>query len=289
MVDELFTDLDVGFTTQDIDVCHRIGTKRDGQGRPRPTIAKFVTLQQKQSIFKNISRLKNSQKWASTYINDDLSPEDQRRQRDIRTLVKHCKAKSHVCKQSGMAMVLDNVWYGPTWESLNQLPTGLRMEDAMVVEVQNGIAFQGQHVYLSNLYPVDIQHEGKVYHSAEALFQSQRAGVCGDPGLAAKLSRMTDSWQVKNEAKGIKSNPQWEEKQLDVMRSVISSKFDQNNAIREKLINLKGDIFYEATKDPYWGCGHFREQRQLINRQSAAGHNYLGALLMEYRDQACAK
>jgi ribA/ribD-fused uncharacterized protein len=69
----------------------------------------------------------------------------------------------------------------------------------------------------------------------------------------------------------------WEEVKLDIMREIIKLKFDQNESLSTLLRNTGNATLVEnAPWDNYWGNGRGKD-----------GQNWLGRILMEYRDNRC--
>ena len=61
-------------------------------------------------------------------------------------------------------------------------------------------------------------------------------------------------------------------------------KFDQNDSLRDKLLNTKG-FLYEATKaDMDFACGFTLSQIKDISKKNITGKNILGEILWDYRD-----
>lgn len=74
-------------------------------------------------------------------------------------------------------------------------------------------------------------------------------------------------------AQGVQMFPAWNNVRDDVMRFVVTAKFQQNKDIQSKLIATKHAKLVEHTsKDRYWGDGG-----------DGTGHNMLGNILMEVR------
>ena len=72
------------------------------------------------------------------------------------------------------------------------------------------------------------------------------------------------------------------------MRKIVASKFDQNDNLRDRLINTKGCL-YEATKaDLDFACGFTLSQAKEIKKDNLKGKNKLGEILCEYRDNIVA-
>ena len=80
--------------------------------------------------------------------------------------------------------------------------------------------------------------------------------------------------------KQIKATVEWENSKLKTTKNVVSLKFDQNNAIREKLLSTTGNL-YEATLDKFYGCGFSLAQCHMISQANVKCGNNLGRILRE--------
>ena len=70
-------------------------------------------------------------------------------QRDLRCLAASAKSKGLNAQQKGKALILEGQRY--TYSEINDLPHGISLENAKLVKTADGVAFQGEYAYLSNL------------------------------------------------------------------------------------------------------------------------------------------
>lgn len=76
------------------------------------------------------------------------------------------------------------------------------------------------------------------------------------------------------EHKGLPIRDDWDQVKLDVMRTAIRAKFEQNQTLSQMLIATgKAELMEDSPYDTYWGIG-----------RNGGGQNHLGKLLMELRD-----
>jgi hypothetical protein len=134
--------------------------------------------------------------------------------------------------------------------------------------------FRFEYSFLSNFYSVNILYKGIMYPSAEHCFQACKTSSSinkirisheESPAMAKKLGRMYM----------LRSN--WERIKDRVMLTIIRKKFEQNEDLLKKLIELKGVRLVEGNTwhDNYWGnctCWGCRKIK---------GKNKLGKMLME--------
>ena len=83
------------------------------------------------------------------------------------------------------AIVVDGIRY--KHHEISKLPHELSMENAKIIEVEDGHAFQSEHAYLSSLYEVEIEFNNKKHRSAEHAFHFSRADENNQPEMAALI------------------------------------------------------------------------------------------------------
>ena len=98
-VDDMLSDMATNFRSDELSAAYRLGSKTGG--RMRPIIVKFASSAQKGNYFKNISKLQNKSKWAKVFVNDDLSPRDQNKQRELRSLATYARIQGKRAKMTG--------------------------------------------------------------------------------------------------------------------------------------------------------------------------------------------
>ena len=131
--------------------------------------------------------------------------------------------------------------------------------------------FRGDYYFLSNFYKTPVEYEGVTYPSAENAYQAAKCAREEDRKKFVDLSPA----EAKRLGKQVELRPDWESVKVDVMRDVVSVKFDSNEVLRTKLIESDGMNLVEGNTwgDTYWG----------IDLASGEGSNHLGEILMEKR------
>ena len=158
-------------------------------------------------------------------------------------------------------MIIEGVRYPP--RDFPALPHGLSLEAAKTVQVTGGLAFQGHHSYLSNMYITPVPYSGNTFDSAESAYQCTCAKFHGNKALAAQIQVVQDPYAAKKLSQKIQCNAEWNAKKISIMRDIVKAKFDANDTIRDKLLQTKGRL-YEATTDRVSGCGFTLGQRDQI-------------------------
>ena len=192
------------------------------------------------------------------------------------------KEKSIDIKLRGSSVIIDGIKYGH--KDIHTLPKGLSIEEIKIVATKDGIAFQSHHAYLSNMYPCKIIYEGLEYKSSEHLYFSEMARHHSKLDLAEEIRNTKDGYTAKRAAKKTIIAEDWEQAKQKIMKKVIHLKFDQNPALKDKLLATKG-FLYEATKGDSFLCGLSLPQAKDIDQASITKENQLGKILMEYRDE----
>jgi ribA/ribD-fused uncharacterized protein len=97
----------------------------------------------------------------------------------------------------------------------------------------------------------------------------------------------TSAIQIKKYGRQVKNYDEkiWNDLRYQIMVNALHLKFSQNNIIKEKLLETKNKILYEASKnDKIWGIGYSVQDAILLNKNTY-GQNLLGKALMEVRDK----
>jgi ribA/ribD-fused uncharacterized protein len=140
-------------------------------------------------------------------------------------------------------------------------------------------SFQGAYEFLSNFSEYQVTIGGMVFPTAEHAFQ------------CAKCIEDDDFWWVLGQdspgrakraagpkglnGRKISLRPDWDEAKIEVMRQIIKAKFEQNQEIREGLLETGSQKLIEGNtwNDRFWG------------RVDGDGENWLGRILMDEREQ----
>ena len=85
----------------------------------------------------------------------------------------------------GGALIVDNKKY--SYSEIANLPEGITMENAKLVSVDDGMAFQGHFAFPSNMYPCEIDHNGHKFHCSEQVYWYDIVGATGNKRIQAKL------------------------------------------------------------------------------------------------------
>ena len=131
--------------------------------------------------------------------------------------------------------------------------------------------FRGAYRFLSNFYDAPVTYLGVTYANNEAAFQAQK---CTDNTVKAMFAKLNPS-EAKRLGRNVQLRPDWETVKYDIMYEVCKAKFEQNDDLREMLLDT-GDAYLEegnTWNDRCWGTCR------------GVGENHLGKILMRIRDE----
>ena len=150
-IDLLFEDLGLDFGTACCDYIYRMGQRKQTTGRPRPIFVAFPYMRLKNQVLRNAYKLKDNQGRKFTYLSEDITPEQQTKRRDLRCLHTYAKSAGLDSKLRSDSIIVDCKRY--THDDIDKLPDEITLENAKVVQVANGYAFQ--ILVTTNLFILD--------------------------------------------------------------------------------------------------------------------------------------
>lgn len=143
-------------------------------------------------------------------------------------------------------------------------------------------SFTGRWRFLSNFYPVTIEHQGIKYPSVEHYYVAMK--IKNDQQIDGRyityidcremIAKMTDPSKVKQFGKILKLRKDWDDVKLDVMLWGIREKF-KNEDLRQLLAETGDEELVEGNwwGDKFWGVSN------------GEGENHLGKILMKVREE----
>lgn len=269
----------------DIDYCYRIGAPLTGNQfnkKPRPILVKLLREEHQRYIYRNRNVLRQTESYASVFINEDLPQIIMKRRADVRSVYLNAKEKGHDVKMIGTKVIVDNVPY--THKHLEILPLGLKLSDSKIVKVKGGLAFATANAYLSNFFKCNLRYNGMVFDSSERAYQYERCNRLGAPEIAQQVLDARGASECKHASGYIKSNDKWDAQKRDIMREIVLEKFSQNEDLLDSLLSTGTKTLIEATTDKYWGAAAVIGSK-LLKNGSWKGRNELGLILSEVREE----
>lgn len=134
-------------------------------------------------------------------------------------------------------------------------------------------SFTGKYRFLSNFYPAQFVYMGYRWPTAEHAYQAHK---CIDEEVWNHFAYGNISaGESKRLGSEIPLKPYWEKEKVNVMRGIVTAKFEQNDYLMDMLLATKGCELIEGNTwgDTFWG------QCPL-----GKGRNELGKILMGIRD-----
>jgi len=129
--------------------------------------------------------------------------------------------------------------------------------------------FSGKYSFLSNFFIQDIEWNGKIYQSAEHLFQSLKTL---NKEESEKIRQSTSPRKAKKMGRQATLRPLWDEIKFAAMYTVVLEKFSSPQ-LKKMLLGTGEEELIEGNDygDIYWGVCN------------GIGINCLGRILMEIR------
>ena len=281
---KLLSDLGVSNVNENVVTAFRLGTINKAHSRPRPRSILVKLSQQgfKYDIYKNVKHLKDLDEGKGVFIKDDLPQEVSKQRQELRCVAAAARDRGHEAMVRGGAIIVDNKKY--SYAEITDLPEGITMENAKLVAVDDGMAFQSHFAFPSNMYSCEIDHDGHKFNCSEQVYWYDIAGAAGNKRMQAKLRDVKNDYEAKREGEIIKLTEQVIQQKEPIMAKAIEKKFRQNPALRQKLMDLKGNL-YEATNDTLFGTGLSITQKDKIGKPGMPGATKLGNQLMDLRGQ----
>ena len=133
-------------------------------------------------------------------------------------------------------------------------------------------SFSGEYRFLSNFWIAPVEYEGIVYPSSEHAYQAAKTL---NKDLRGAFAEITSPAEVKRLGQTIAMRHDWDDVKINVMRDIVTAKFEQNPELMKMLMATKGHDLIEGNTwgDTFWGeC------------PIGKGRNELGKILMSIRD-----
>ncbi len=133
-------------------------------------------------------------------------------------------------------------------------------------------SFKDEYAFLSNFHPSPIIVVGIEYPTVEHAYQAAKTR---DADLKRQIASIPTPGRAKRFGRKLELRAGWEAFKIDVMRTLIQAKFDQHPDLEDMLDKTYPAQLIEGNNwgDTFWGVCRGK------------GENWLGRLLMEYRDR----
>lgn len=275
--------IDPAFNKNSIETAYRMGKGNDIKSKGRVLIVKFKSGEVKRELMRKKAALKNKKALGKVFYNDDLHEKTRKSLQEMREIAAFAKKNGYEdAKVTGQKLFVGGKTY--TENELTLLPEKLCLKNIKTRPVGNGIGFQSKHSCLSNVFPCDININGKMFTSSEQAYQYYKAIVCERDDAAAEIKSINDAEKVKIKGDKLDTCPEWEERKVAYMKYIATQKFKQNLEIRAKLLGTGGMNLIECTKNRFWGSGRNFDSPEWANTHKYEGRNVMGKILEEVRE-----
>ena len=157
-------------------------------------LAFIICISYRIDLFRNSFKLRKSQKYKKIYLVDDYSHETQEKLKEMRAVSAFAKSQGIDSRLKETNLVIDGKTY--PYKDMGGLPHNLSIEAAKVVEVEDGVAFQSKHAFLSSHYPYKITKDDRDYNCAEQILNYTRAVDNEQGGVAQQVLQENDPREI---------------------------------------------------------------------------------------------
>lgn len=132
--------------------------------------------------------------------------------------------------------------------------------------------FRGEHRWLSNFWPVQVEYEGMIFPSVEHAYQAAKCARLED---RETIRRAPSPAEAKRYGRKVQIRPGWDTMKLQVMEELLRQKFRPGSDLAKKLVATGNAELVEINTwgDTFWGV------------YNDTGQNWLGRLLMKIREE----
>lgn len=163
----------------------------------------------------------------------------------------------------------------------------------IIMETETEIYFynlKNKFAYMSNFYKTNFTDiHGTLFSCSEQYFMYHKCKTF-DPSndiLLEKILNETSPTKIKQYGRQVQNYNEiiWKEKRYNIMLEALRLKFNQNENIKQKLLETNQKKLYEASKnDRIWGIGYY-DKDAVHTDKYRFGENLLGNALMEIRSE----
>ena len=263
-----------------IDQVERIG--RYNPLRSRPVKVKFTNKQDVEQVLKNRRKLPEG-----VYVEREYSKTTERECTMLRPVLKAARKMDKYykkCRMEGAHVVLDGMHFYR--ENIHTLPPELAADKVTSKSNNEIIAFFGELHPLSNFHRCEFVFEGETYYSAEQLIQHKKAIYFDDKIAQNRILNSSDWLDCKEIAKDIKDfdKDKWNGDAEEICYEGIRQKFEQNDTLKNYLLDTGNKTPVEGSYDNVWGTGQPLSSKDCLNPTKWPSVGILGRILMRIRD-----
>ena len=229
----------------------RIGSYTGERGRPvsvefdRKSDAKYF-LQSKKKLPESV------------YASREYTFETEQDRRFLRPILRAAKQNpNYRCRMEGSKIIINGKWYSRN--DIHNLPDDLSGYNVSNKTDDHTVGFFGELNPFSNFHKCSFTYNEVEYHCSEQLIQHQKAIHCNDTSAAKMILQASSAWECKRLSKSIQEpsedTPKWTVSAKKVCLPGITSKFNQNPALKTLLLNTGKRTLVECSYDKLWSTG----------------------------------
>ena len=192
------------------------------------------------------------------------------------------------CHLEGAKFILDGKSYSK--ESLHKLLEKISSYNVLTKHYDEVVGFFGELSPFSNFHPSPFRYKEHDYHCAEQLIQHEKAKLFGDFETKDKILKAKSAIECKQAAYETENydHDHWISNATQLCKAGIKAKYEQNNSLKELLLNTGTKTIVECSKDRDWGTGVPLGRFDCLSEDKWYGRGILGPLLMEIRSELCS-
>ena len=224
------------------------------------------------------------------FVNEDYPAEIQDRRRVLRPIFnaarRNTKYQGKCRLVDDRLIILGQAYTAAPIRNLDKLPDDLNPRKLAEREDDETIAFFTRASPFSNFHDAPFHKNGKNYRCVEQYIQAGKAELFDDDRAYNKILNATSPFDMKKEGNHVKNYADhiWKQNAERIAFEGCVAKFEQNELLKEILLNTDCKEILEASKDPFWGVGLSIDDKNILNKEARQGENKLGNILMRVRE-----
>ena len=218
------------------------------------------------------------------YVSKEYNEETENNRRILRPILRaarNSETYSGKCKLDGDTLIIKGLSY--TVEDLDNLPSDLNSFNITSKTTDNKLAFFGELNLLSNFHKCSFVMDEISFHSSEQYIQYIKANYFKDSTTAGDILKASTALKCKGLSRNIASYDQtdWNNKAKELCYSGIKAKFEQNQKVKNYLLDTGEKTLVEAGYDSVWGTGIPLHSKDCLIESKWEHVGLLGEMLMD--------
>lgn len=164
----------------------------------------------------------------------------------------------------------------PVYSPLDMREDEISPEELIFLATPTTVGFRGKYAFLSNMAYTPFEMKGHWFLTAEHAFHFWKCKYADEAKLfdAENPDSIQNPYEAKRMGRKVVMRDNWKDIRVKVMEAVVRAKFEQNEHLIKKLIEMDGTICEDNNwNDRFWG------------KVNGEGENHLGQILTKIRDE----